>query len=293
MRNVVVKITGGLGNQLFQYAAAQNICISQKANLVFEISHYDNQNPNESIRKFALDSFGLNYKIIITKKEHNIFYKFTRFENYLYFFMKKIFYEKINQYNPEYEKLKAPIHLIGHFQSIKYFNKHKTEIRNSLNLREIQKMLKVKHYENLIYSVANTVSVHFRRTDFVKDKFGEVAGCELPLTYYYESIKILGQILKEFSLIIFSDDIQWVKANFKFEVPIYYVEEEFDAVNDNGVADLYLMSKCNNHIIANSTFSWWGAFLNSNLEKIVVSPKWWVLEKYWTPNYEPVILTNI
>ena len=295
MRNVVVSITGGLGNQLFQFAAAQSLCLSKKGNLVFEISHFENQNSNESFRNFALDSFQIEYTYVSDKNLSKKYLKFNGIKKYFYKlpFIKKYFSENQNKFNSDFKKLETPVFLRGHFHSIKYFENFKNEIRSILSVKQIHKSQKVKEYEELIMSLPDSVSIHFRRTDYVKNKFGEIAGGELPLNYYYQSLKLISDHLQNASLIIFSDDIEWVKANFYYDLPIYFIENASGGLNDNGIADLYLMSKCKNHIIANSTFSWWGAFLNKNLNKIVISPKWWTLEDYWTPNFEPVILKNI
>ena len=295
MKNVIIKIQGGLGNQLFQYATAKSICLSNSgASLFLDINHYRNQNPDETHRNFALQMFDVEYNLV-NSLEVKSYLRFNTFKKYFFFlpFVKKYYFEYKNSFDSSLIKIVPPIYLVGNFHSVYYFNRYKKEVRNSLNFKIECLSEKTFLLEKKIENLSNPVSIHFRRTDFVKDKYGKLMGGELPLSYYDAAILMMQKINPEFNLVVFSDDIKWVKKNTNFSISTLYIENASDGKDDSGLADLYLMSKCNHHIIANSTFSWWGAFLNRNENKIVVSPKWWTIEKYWTPNYEPIILKNI
>ena len=119
----------------------------------------------------------------------------------------------------------------------------------------------------------NSISIHYRRTDY----------CNLGLTisdtgYYQKALNLLLQKIESPEIFIFSDDLVWAKSNVKFPFPVTFVFEP-------DYIEMFLMSQCKHNIIANSTFSWWAAWLNSNSEKIVVAPKSWHNKKANTKIY--------
>lgn len=148
----------------------------------------------------------------------------------------------------------------GFFQSEKYFINHRKEILNLIKpTEEINKILTNK-YANIINS--QTISLHVRRGDYVN----------LPSHHPIQEIEYYNkclEILPEYeNLAVFSDDIEWCNRNFQFK-NILFIESEKDYI------EMFLMSKCRHHIIANSSFSWWGAWLNQNENKKVIAPKKW------------------
>lgn len=122
-------------------------------------------------------------------------------------------------------------------------------------------------YFKFISDIKDTesVSIHFRRGDYVTNKSYLV----LDLKYYYNAVELIRSKLKNPNFYIFSDDIDWVKRNFKNKLKSKIT---FQDCNLSNIEDLMLMSNCKHNIIANSTFSWWGAWLNKNLDKIVIAP---------------------
>lgn len=117
-----------------------------------------------------------------------------------------------------------------------------------------------------------TVSIHIRRGDYLSQQFSAGFGNCCPLAYYREAIHYMKTYLDDITFVLFSDDMDWVKMNLPLDNAIY-------VDHNHGVdswQDMYLMSMCQHNIIANSTFSWWGAWLNDNTDKIVIAPKrWW------------------
>lgn len=136
----------------------------------------------------------------------------------------------------------------GYMQSYKYFNNNQDIIQGLFTPRDCPEIQ------------WNCTSIHVRRGDYLKLSDFHT---NLNLSYYFEAIKII----RSKKYIIFSDDINWCKYNFK--------GEQFIFSNNNLIEDLKLMSKCEHNIIANSSFSWWGAFLNKNPSKTVIAPKQW------------------
>lgn len=155
-----------------------------------------------------------------------------------------------------FQKNEFSYYLDGYWQTEKYFKPFDSQIREDFE---------IKNFSNE-YRDYETTSLHVRRTDYLASNGYHPI---LPIEYYENAIESLGKY--EF-LLIFSDDIKWCKSNLKFENMIF-IE------NNNEIKDLKLMSECKNNIIANSTFSWWSAWLNSNKEKKIIAPKKWFGEK--------------
>lgn len=157
---------------------------------------------------------------------------------------------------------KSDMIIDGYFQSEKYFINHRKQIIQLFKNESIIDTIYNKYSDIL----KNSVSVHIRRGDYVNlQKIHPVQD----ISYYQKSFDFLNPE----NILIFSDDITWCKNNFKSE-KIFFIENQKD------YEDIYLMSLCNNNIIANSTFSWWGAWLNENENKKVFAPKKWFGENY-------------
>jgi glycosyltransferase involved in cell wall biosynthesis len=240
-------LKGGLGNMMFQIAAAINLAIENNMtpsfpNLYKHLEYLD----DDKIYNNSLNHAGEYLKIFesldVTQplgKEAIISYPF--------------YYEK-----PKLQKDSRIIE--GFFQSEKYFSKHSEEIKKMLKIPPSVYQEIRKKYSNLLDH--NTTSIHVRRGDYLDfPDHHTVLGTD----YYEKAIQILPK--SDFYL-VFSDDIPWCKENFKGE-KFVFIENERDYV------ELYLMSLCSNNIIANSSFSWWGAWLNPNNDKKVVAPNKW------------------
>jgi hypothetical protein len=173
-------------------------------------------------------------------------------------------------------------YLNGYWQSEKYFAEAATVIRNDFVFREPLKNQNIE-LASLISRV-NAVSVHVRRGDYVSDPRTASTHGVCSLEYYNQAIKNIADRFSKIHLFLFSDDIQWVKENLSLDFPCSYVG------HNNGVDsfnDLRLMSMCNHHVIANSSFSWWGAWLNPSVEKVVIAPKHWFVKEIDTKDLIP------
>ncbi len=133
-------------------------------------------------------------------------------------------------------------------------------------------MSKEKKKKSEIILNSDSVSLHIRRGDYAKDKKTNAYHGLLSLQYYHNAISKMSNIVNKPQFFIFSDDIKWVKENFKIAFPAIFILNS----NDKAYEDLFLMTLCKNHIIANSSFSWWGAWLCTNPSKIVYAPKQWL-----------------
>ena len=166
-------------------------------------------------------------------------------------------------------------YLDGYWQSEKYFKQIELSIRNEFTLKNELKGRAKKNLSQIIE--ANSVAIHIRKLHSVlaDGKISEKAlkiFANVSINYYYESIKYLSVKTIKPQYFIFSDNPEWPKSNIKIPYPTTIVSgfEDYE--------DLILMSKCKHQIIANSTFSWWGAWLNKNPDKIVIAPEKWVVD---------------
>jgi hypothetical protein len=250
---VSCNICGGLGNQMFQIACTYALSLEHDLMPIFK--KMDSSPSIFKNRSVYFDSIFKKIKVINDEEINNI--NFTKIEegtqNY-----KKINLETNNSYL-----------LNGYFQSPKYFKECKSQIMNLFELEE-NKMNHIKNYYNNINKQnQKTVSVHVRRGDYLAlSHFHN----NLSIDYYKNAIKYFDD---ECLYVIFSDDVEWCKNNFNMQ-NIYFVENisnEFEIPND--VFELFLMSMCDNNIIANSSFSAWAAYLNKNESKKVIAPRKW------------------
>jgi hypothetical protein len=156
----------------------------------------------------------------------------------------------------------------GYWQTENYLIDIKDTILNDfqlkLPLRNELKEIALK------ISDSNSVSIHIRRGDYAQDKKTNAHHGTCSLEYYQEAIKLITEKIQNPIFYIFSDDIEWVKENLKINYPKYHVE------GNKGFEDMELMKNCKHNIIANSSFSWWAAWLNTNKEKIIIAPKNWL-----------------
>jgi len=253
---ITTQLRGGLGNHMFQIAATYALALDNNDDCAFEHAITIGQ---ESTRAYINNI----YSRIKFVSSDEIKSKSKYFESNFYF---------------QQLSYKSNLQLVGYFQSEKYFKYHSKKIRALFEPTDnIIQYIRDK-YSSILNG--NTVAMHIRRGDYLKTT--HLAECSEE--YYQNAIKDFT----ECDIIVFSDDIEWCKVNFKGNNFIF-IEGEEDYI------DLYLMSMCKNNIIANSSFSWWGAWLNNNKNKKVVAPKIWFnrgTEQYWCLNQNKLINTE-
>lgn len=260
---ITVYLQGGLGNILFQYAAGSNLAVRNNTSLRLDLSHYigwRDMFAHTLIKE--LGHFRLNAELFVPsglRKAINCFGMRNLTSN-------AFFEEKHFGYDPAVLKLGDGSSLSGYFQSEKYFQGIEPDLRKELQLKAPFSDRSVSDYEKKI-SDSNSVAIHIRRGDYLKKALHNVCTKD----YYARSIEYMRESLAEPCFFIFSDDIEWCRANIGFG------EYDFVVINtaDQRLADFYLMSLCKHVIISNSSFSWWAAWLNSSPDKIIVSPDRW------------------
>ena len=272
---IIVKLQGGLGNQMFQYSLGRHLSIRNKTNLKFDISSLGLKDPSNTKRNYSLSVFKVE-ESFATDKEIGWFKKYKFKKGKLWFWYnrtiasrKKYLWEENINFENQILFMNNPIYIDGWWQKESYFKEISEIIKKDFTLKK-----ELSEYSKKIereIKNSNSVSIHVRRGDYVSDKkTNEWIGVCSP--EYYESA--INEIKKKISnphFFIFSDDQGWAKLNIKTGSPTIYVSENSNRPEE----DMYLMSLCKNNIIANSSFSWWGAWLNKNNNKIVIAPKRW------------------
>ena len=278
---IIVKLNGGLGNQMFQYAAGFSIAKKCNTDLLLDTRIFDNHsihNGFELDRVFLINSNIANknqIKKLIGWRDTYLGQRIMNYTNLKLLEGQNFYKERSRFFDHNFISKKKNIYLLGYWQSENFFLSYSDQIRNKFIFRQLFSK-KNEIIANEIRKTNNTVSIHFRRSDYVstKQKRGNHGTC--PISYYLAAMKKIEKEVTKPKYFIFSDDIQWVKKNFKFKKNYHIVNSNNGPESYN---DMRLMSLCDHNIIANSSFSWWGAWLNSNTNKIVVAPKKWFLNK--------------
>lgn len=276
---IITKLTGGLGNQMFQYAVARSLSLYKNIPFKLDINDYDTTCHNsDTLRKYALSIFNIDESFSTAEENdrllgvNNIYLKMKcRIPNALRgYFLKQIFLESHYHYDSKIWQTGMDFYLIGYWQSEKYFFNENDQIRRDFTLKK-QLSIKAKEWLRKI-NTTNAVSLHIRRGDYITNMHTNTYHGTCSPGYYFKASDIIKQRISNMELFIFSDDISWVKKNLKVTVPVNFVS---DSRGIQDYEEMMLMSKCKHNIIANSSFSWWGAWLNQNRDKIVIAPKKW------------------
>lgn len=261
MRNskIYLRLKGGLGNQLFSYAFSKVLAVKLKKKL--EIDTTTGFIKDQYSRASKVQRFDSNYheSSYLSKALFYLNKAFPRLTSFLFytFYINELNAREKVQLNFNFLAKKKYIFCEGYFQSYKYFQQYEDVIKDSIEF----KFKKTEFIELLFKKIEsnNSVAVHIRRLAY--DNL-------LEMNYYFDAIKIIQTKIFKPVFFIFSDDLAWCEENFQFVENKYFVRHD---VNDE-VADLTLMSLCKHFIIANSSFSWWGAWLSNYPEKIVIAP---------------------
>jgi hypothetical protein len=274
---IIVQLMGGLGNQLFQYAFSRALEEKYQTRVKFDLTFYSNQKLDGDIpvRNYELDNFNVNIKKASpTEINHFKSYGKNPIIRQAFTFKRKfissgkVFREHSLAYDKDFEKVNDNCYYSGYWHSEQYFYHIKSILANELTLRD-SSLLNCKLLDAI--KTSNSVSIHFRRGDYLTRSVSEVLST-CSLSYYYDAINFIYKKTDKPYFFIFSDDPEWVKENLILEYPFEIVSEN---QGDNSYKDMILMNNCRHNIIANSSFSWWGAWLNTNENKIVIAPKQW------------------
>lgn len=270
---IISQLKGGFGNQLFQYAAA--LALARNCNVEVKVDVSELRKPDELIgteRNFDLQHL-INPPLIAADEEVDVLLNsnpvINLFQKLLPPYKRKIYKETDFTFDPNFFNAGDCLYLKGYRQSEKYFCPIENEIRQNFKIVEdlTKKLTAIAAFQKN----NNSISVHIRRGDYSKKNIVEYHGI-LSEAYYKNAVEFISQKITNPTFYIFTDDIEWTKQNFVIEHPHEFVSGQ---ITKTSMEDFYLMSQCRHNIIANSSFSWWAAWLNPNPNKIVIAPKKW------------------
>jgi hypothetical protein len=258
---VIARLRGGLGNQMFQYATAKSLArrlgcefrvhaprTFTRGDRPYELDCFGGEIPRARLREFHQFRGGVLAWPLLRKRRHP-----------------QVRQESGHNFEPSLFAVKSPVYLEGYWQSDKYFQDDRDAIlRDFTFVNPLPERLRTIAAD---ISGTSSVALHVRRGDYVGNSHHDTVG----LAYYRAAIEHITASVPNARFFAFSDDLAWVRANLAPNISCILVED-----TRSGPEDLRLMSSCNHQIIANSSFSWWGAWLNRNPNKIVVAPARWL-----------------
>lgn len=278
---IVVKLIGGLGNQMFQYAAGRALAQQYNVPLKLDKSFLEKSADGAyTQRHFELDIFTIDAKFITTaerdpylKHSGNKLYR-ELYRSLPFLFKKKYITENSVSYMGNFTKWGPDAYLDGFWQSEKYFAHAEGFLRKEFVFKNAFDRVNGPLAERM--QDGNSVSLHVRRGDYVSDETTNSVHGTCSKEYYSMALELITKQIDHADLYIFSDDMNWCKENLSFQLPVTFIDHN---LGKQSFEDMRLMSMCKHNIIANSSFSWWGAWLNSNPDKKVITPKNWFRDK--------------
>lgn len=270
---IIIKIQGGLGNQLLQYSIGQVIARNLKKNVAYDLSFFDEENKYTK-RPYLLDKFVLDVRVATAQEIQNAKLPhgfISKYYNLCTRALNKYFFKK---YYIGYDKTfigrvrgSESMYLEGFWQGYKYYENNLKELDSLSSLKDSSSVEKFK--EEYSFSTKNSVSVHIRRGDFTKKNAGTKV---VPKEYYERAVPFFEKLVVNPTYFIFSDDIEWVKQEMShlFKDVVYVSSSSL-----RDYEEFVLMKACKHAILSNSTFCWFSTLLTDIDEKVVIYPLNW------------------
>jgi len=286
---VAVKICGGLGNQLFQYACARRLAHVKGAELVLDLSWFSHRPSSNTSREYELDRYPIHARTPTTGEMFWLKLHQGRFMRRVPFIPRHWdhYREQGFAFDPLVLNLPDNVYMDGYWQSYKYFEDVASMIRSELIAQDTMSDMDQLVANKIMKANREAVSLHVRRGDYVTNPASARTHGLCTLDYYVKGIESLACQLNDPHFFVFSDDMPWVRSNMSLPGEVTYVEHNGP---ETAFQDLRLMSLCNHHIIANSSFSWWGAWLHGDDGCVIAPAKWFadcrntddLTPKHWT-----------
>ena len=270
---IVMKIHGGIGNQMFQYALGRHLALRLKTDLKLDVSFYQTESKRHTSRRFQLDLFHTDLTFATDKELNQLLgLSFLREPNrqlnrFGINVLSNYYYEKSHNFNPEVLDLKDNTYLEGYWQTPQYFEEIEGIIRKEFVFKDVLNAQNTGLAQQI--EATESVAIHIRRGDYLNNPVHNV----FDISYIEKGIALLQKTFGDrIHLFIFSDDLQWCRENLNTLFPTI---SRIYCDGGNGKEDLQLMSMCKHFVIANSSFSWWAAWLGCAANKKVVAPQKW------------------
>lgn len=273
---IIVQLTGGLGNQLFQYAMGRAMAEKSGDKLLLDIRSYE----WDTLRRYELDSFMIEASIAdldeieLTKSSNLSFIDRLLckvFRNEIPYYRKAYIKEPTFSFDSNFTNYRtSDVYLEGYWQSENYFTLIRSQLLKEIGVSADRFSSKFQDYRKLIHASINPISIHVRRGDYVSNSETTAFHGLCDLDYYRNAMQLIEQTISNPAYFFFSDDKEYVNEIFGSKENVCVIQDlSFD------YEEMFLMSLCKHNIIANSSFSWWGAWLNQNEGKKVIAPKRW------------------
>ena len=273
---VISQVIGGLGNQMFQYAAGRALALRLGGDLALDVSTFENYTLHQGFeltRVFAMSPAivsGPDLRRMLGWQHSPLVGSLLSRRPFAALRSRRFVSEPHFHHWKGFDQLGGDVYLVGYWQSEKYFKPVAAQIREDFQFKLPLESQNAELADRLSHTQA--VSLHVRRGDYASNPKATSTHGLCSLDYYRAAVEHVAGKVEKPEFFIFSDDIDWVRANLLLDFPHHFV------ANNQGPAsyiDMRLMSLCSHHVIANSSFSWWGAWLNPRPEKIVVAPRRW------------------
>jgi hypothetical protein len=270
---VIVHLNGGLGNQMFQYAAGRRLAYIRQVELKLDLSWFTSQ----KLRTYRLDKFNIQAHpascmeiTALTGANLSPGYKtLHRLSQRLKPFTRRtVLSERIGIFEPGVLIAGGNVYLHGYWQSEKYFSEIQNLLRDEFTLKESPDQASLAIAADIKSTTA--IGLHIRRGDYASDEYTNQYHGLCSLEYYQLSAARISEHFSDIHIFVFSDDPGWVRHHLKLDYPTTLIDQA-----NSDIEDLWLMSQCRHFIIANSSFSWWAAWLGTAQEKQVFAPLHW------------------
>ena len=280
---IFVRLSGGLGNQLFQYAAGHRLARRHNVELVLDTSWFENRYWQTTRRPYELFRFDVRGRLMSSREKrwlalytNNVLKRLPLPREW------RLVRERHFNFDPAVLTLPDQVFLNGYWQSPRYFDDVADCIR-----AECVPMPPMGNEDRRVADLmadADSVAIHVRRGDYVSLRAARRTHGTCTLAYYVEAVRMMRERLTSPRFFVFSDEPEWTRAHLHIGSDAIHV-----AHNDPGMAfqDLRLMSLCRHQIVANSSMSWWGAWLNRHAQKLVIAPDRWFLADLDTSDLIP------
>jgi len=278
---IVVRLKGGLGNQMFQYAAGLRLARRHSTQLALDLIELSSVNEGQSItpRLYSLDCFGLSPKQVNRAgdggplRELRALLRHWRARATRFLGLRVDFHENGHDFDEAILDLPSNAYLNGYFQDARYFSDIESEIRSlfKLSMEESELPPETRKLAETIRS-SEAICLHVRRGDYLLTANSLLLGT-CPLSFFQRSLDFLAQKGRTGPVYIFSEDEEWCRESFPDTNRFHFVDLRYSGPKDSH--HLWLMTLCSHFVISNSSFAWWAAWLAANPEKLVCRPKPW------------------
>lgn len=272
---IIVRLLGGLGNQMFQYAAGRALAARHGVSLKLDLSAFSAY----PLRTYRLHQFCIEAELAEGSEVARATGRHLRglrrrlhgaIEGRRPYHRRRVIRERHFHHDPDLARVGPDAYLIGFWQSEKYFAGIRDLLLQELAVREPPDAANLRMLERI--EAVDSISLHIRRGDYVTEERNQRLYGSCSMSYYESALEVVGSAIDEPHVFVFSDDIPWARAHLRAPYPVTFVDHNGEQRDHD---DMRLMSRCAHHITANSSFSWWGAWLGTHPAKKVVAPSRW------------------